>query len=214
MLSSTAKLVADALLLTFRNNMTGQCNPSLTTIGLAIGRCRRTVINAINELRAGPDPWLIVRGTGGGSKDNTNNYEFRLKGTGAIHCTDEADCTGEENVDTGETNCNERVKQTAHELSSELSRTIDTNCVEAPEPDRSLPRPLTDALRDPVRREATEVVQDRIAKRLPEGWLTLMQLPAAELARLTDLERVGRLTDNVLKLAVVEMRLGERAEAK
>jgi hypothetical protein len=122
-LSSTPKLVADALLLTFRNNTTGLCNPSLNTIALAVGRCKRTVIEAIKELKAGNDPWLIVRSTGGGSKNNTNNYEFRLKGTGAIHCTGEEDCTGEENVGTGEADCTEGVKQTAHELSIELSRT-------------------------------------------------------------------------------------------
>jgi Helix-turn-helix domain len=122
-LSSTAKLVGDALLITFRNNKTGQCNPGLTSIAAAVGRSRRTVIDAINELKAGHDPWLIVRGTGGGSQDNRNSYEFRLKGTGAEHRTGEEDRTGVEDRATGAEDCTAGVRSSAPELSSKLSRT-------------------------------------------------------------------------------------------
>ncbi|MET4750392.1 helix-turn-helix domain-containing protein [Bradyrhizobium sp. RT11b] len=209
-LSSTAKLVADALLLNFLNTKTGQCNPSLSAIAKAVGRCRRTVITAINELKSGNDQWLIVKSTGGGSTDNTNNYDFRLKGTGAVHSTSEAYYTGAENVGTGEADRTEGVKQTAHELSNELSRTIDADHVEAAGPDRSLRRSLTGALRDPgPKRERDEIVQDRIAKRLPDGWNSLGELPLAELERLTELERTGELTDAVLGLAIAAARICE-----
>ena len=203
-LSSTAKLVADVLLLNFLNTKTGQCNPSIDAVAKKIGRCRRTVFSAIKELNTGSDPWLIVKGTGGGSKDNTNNYDFRLKGTGAVHCT------RAEIVATGEASCTRGVQQTAHELSNELSRTINADHVEADGPDRSLRRSLTGALRDPVpKRERTEVIQNRIAKRLPDGWSTLGELPSDELVRLTELERAGELTDAVLGLAIAEARMGE-----
>ena len=205
-LSSTAKVVADALLLNFLNTKTGQCNPSLSAIAKAVGRCRRTVISAIKELNSGHDPWLIIKGTRGGSKHNTNNYEFRLRGTGAVHCTGEENCTGAGNVGTGEAHCTEGVKQTAHELSNELSRTISADHVEAAGPDRSLRRSLTGALRDPVPKlERTEVIQNRIAKRLG-GWDILGELPTDEIERLTELERDGELTDVVLGLAITAAR--------
>ena len=210
-LSSTAKLVADVLLLTFLNTKTGQCNPSIDAIAKKIGRCRRTAFSAIKELNAGSDPWLIVKSTGGGSKDNTNNYDFRLKCTGAVHCTGEADCTGAENAGTGEAHCTEGVQQTAHELSNELSRTIEADRVEAAGPDRSLRRSLTGALRDPVRREGVEVVQHRIAQRLgPEGWVLLGNMSDTVRDRLTELERAGNLTIEVLQLAAAVARSAGR----
>jgi hypothetical protein len=72
-LFSTAKLVASVLLLDFLNVKTGQCNPSFDAIAKRIGRCRKTVINAIKELSSGHDPWLIVKSTKGGSKETTNS---------------------------------------------------------------------------------------------------------------------------------------------
>ena len=209
-LSSTAKVVADSLLLDFFNVNTRQCNPSFDAIAKRVGRCRKTVINAIKELNSGHDPWLIVKSTKGGSKHNTNNYEFWFKNTGTVHCTGEADCTGAENVGTGEADCTKGVKQTAHELSNELSRTIDADHVEAAWPDRSLRRSLTGALRDPVpKRERIEVIQNRIATRLPDGWNTLGELPHDEIERLTELERAGNLTNEALELAVAKARLGQ-----
>ena len=68
--------------------------------------------------KAGSDP--DCQRPGGGSKHNTNNFDFRLKTAGAVHCTGAADCTGAENVGKGEANGTEGVKQTAHELSIEL----------------------------------------------------------------------------------------------
>jgi Helix-turn-helix domain len=204
-LNSTDKLVADALLLNFRNNETGRCNPSFSTIASAVGKSRRTVINAINNLKAGNDPWLIVGGTRGGSKHNTNKYEFRLKESGAAGCTGEENCTGAENVGRGEAGCTKGVKPAAHELSTELSRTI-SHGQETHGPDRSLQRPPTGALRDPVPKERTEIVQNRIAKRLgPDGWNILGELPADEVERLTELERADALTDEVLMRAVIAM---------
>ncbi|WP_187437564.1 helix-turn-helix domain-containing protein [Bradyrhizobium rifense] len=209
-LTSTAKLVADALLITFRNSTTGRCNPSLAKIALAIGRSRRTVIKAIGELKAGADPWLIVRGTRGGSKDNTNNYEFRMKGTGAVCCTGEEGHASEEKADRGEAECTEGVKPTAHKLSDELSRTIDADNVEEDGPDRSLPRTLMGALRDPEpQRERPEVLQNRIAMRLTGGWNIFGDLPETERDRLTELERTGALTDEALGLAIAAARMGK-----
>jgi hypothetical protein len=120
----------------------------------------------------------------------------------AIHCTGEIDCTGAGNVETGEEDCTERVKQVAHELSNELPRTIDAHHVEAGGPDRSLRRSLTGALRDPVpKRERTEVIQDRIAKRLPDGWNTLGALPEDVRDRLTELEAADTFLSAVLLIA-------------
>lgn len=209
-LSSTAKLVADVLLLDFLNVKTRQCNPSFDAIAKRVGRCRNTVINAVKELNSGRDPWLIVKGTKGGSNHNTNHYEFRLKDAGAVHCTGEEHRTGAGTVATGEEDCTEGVKQTAHELSNELSRTIDADHVEALGPDRSLRRSLTGALRDPVRREGVEVIQNRIAQRLgPGGWVLLGEMSDTDRDRITELERTGELTDGVLGRALAAARIAK-----
>jgi hypothetical protein len=50
-LSAAAKCVATVLILQFRNHKTSVCNPSFTTIGKCVGRKRRSVIDAINELK-------------------------------------------------------------------------------------------------------------------------------------------------------------------
>ena len=160
--------------------------------------------SARSRINTGSDPWLIVKGTGGGSKDNTNNYDFRLKGTGAVHCT------RAEIVATGEASCTRGVQQTAHELSNELSRTINADHVEADGPDRSLRRSLR--ARFAIRCQsvsAPKMIQNRIAKRLPDGWSTLVNCPPTKLVRLTELERAGELTDAVLGLAIAEARMGE-----
>ena len=91
----------------------------------------------------------------------------------------------------------EGVEPPPHELSIEPSR---TNIGDQIETDRSLQRPRTGALRDPVHRERIEVIQDRLAKRLgSEGWVVLMELPAGDLERLTELERAGDLTKQMLE---------------
>jgi hypothetical protein len=121
MLSSTAKNVATVLLLKFQNRKTGRCNPSISTIARKIGVCDRTVNTAIKELRL--SGWLIVRGTGGGSKENTNQYDFRLRTTGEASFTGEVDCTGEVDLGTGETGRAGGMKLTADKPSIEQSRT-------------------------------------------------------------------------------------------
>jgi hypothetical protein len=73
-LSPSAKCVAVSLLTIWRNSKTGQCNPSLGTIAKTIGLARRTVIDAIAELRR--SGWVEVGSTGGGSQRNTNRYKF------------------------------------------------------------------------------------------------------------------------------------------
>jgi len=59
-LSSTAKIVATALLLKFRNSETGQCNPSYQTVAEVIGMSRDTVMDAVKELKAAG--YLVVHG--------------------------------------------------------------------------------------------------------------------------------------------------------
>jgi Helix-turn-helix domain len=73
-LSPSAKCVALSLLVIWRNSKTGQCNPSLGTIAKTIGLARRTVIDAIAELKR--SNWVEVDSTGGGSWRNTNYYKF------------------------------------------------------------------------------------------------------------------------------------------
>ena len=76
-LSAAAKCVATVLLLQFRNHKTSVCNPSFTTIAHCVGRRRRSVIDAINELRE--LGWMDWEGTAGGRPTNTNNFQFFLK---------------------------------------------------------------------------------------------------------------------------------------
>jgi hypothetical protein len=76
-LSAAAKCVAIVLLLQFRNHKTSVCNPSFTTIAQCVGRKRRSVIDAINELKE--LGWMDWEGTAGGRPTNTNNFQFFLK---------------------------------------------------------------------------------------------------------------------------------------
>ncbi len=62
-LSSTAKIVATALLLKFRNRETGRCNPSYRTVADVIGMSRDTAMDAVKELVAAG--YLTLSGTKG-----------------------------------------------------------------------------------------------------------------------------------------------------
>jgi hypothetical protein len=84
-LSSTAKCVATALLLKFRNTKTGRCNPSFAAIAKAIGRKRRAIVPAVAELKA--SGWLKIVGTKGGSSANTNSFVFDLTAKQRVQCT-------------------------------------------------------------------------------------------------------------------------------
>ena len=77
-LKAPSKCVATVLLLKYHNHKTGQCNPSYSTVGKLLGRDRRNVINAINDLRAGG--WIEWMGTKGGSSSNTNAFKFKMNG--------------------------------------------------------------------------------------------------------------------------------------
>lgn len=76
-LSAAAKCVATVLLLQYRNHKTGQCNPSFRELAKRVGRTRRPVIAALNELRE--FGWVDWQGTKGGSPANTNNFQFYLE---------------------------------------------------------------------------------------------------------------------------------------
>jgi hypothetical protein len=81
-LSPSAKCVAVGLLVIWRNSKTGQCNPSLGTIAKTIGLARRTVIDAIAELKR--SGWVEVDSTGGGSWRNTNYYKFEFSSASSV----------------------------------------------------------------------------------------------------------------------------------
>jgi DNA-binding transcriptional MocR family regulator len=205
-LSSTDKIVATTLLLKFRNRETGQCNPSYQTVADVIGMSRDTVTDAVKALKEAG--YVVVHGTKGGSGRNTNQFEFQLKLTGGAPATGGEHATGGSVVERGGEDGTGGVEGLPHELSIEPSRTNNQDQIETNGPDRSPARLPTGALRDPVHGERTEVVQDRLAKRLgSEGWTILMELAAGELERLTELERQGKLADEVLKLAIADIKL-------
>jgi hypothetical protein len=78
------------------------------------------------------------------------------------------------------------------------------------EPDREARPPGSAVASDPVLLEDTAAVQNRIAMRIgSDGWVVLGTLPDDELDRLTELERAGKLTDEVLALAIAATRLGQ-----
>jgi hypothetical protein len=59
------------------------------------------------------------------------------------------------------------------------------------------------------KQEGVEIVQDRIARRIGNnGWLVLGEMNDAQRSRLTTLERQGRLDDETLRNAILEIRLG------
>jgi hypothetical protein len=58
------------------------------------------------------------------------------------------------------------------------------------------------------KQEGTEVVQNRIAQRIgDDGWLVLGEMNDAQRARLSTLERQGRLDDETLMTAVLAIRI-------
>ena len=60
-------------------------------------------------------------------------------------------------------------------------------------------------------KQAVEVIQDRIARRLgPEGWSIIVEFSADELNRLTELERLNRLDDETLQHAALQHTLRVR----
>jgi Helix-turn-helix domain len=77
-LQAPSKCAATVLLLKYHNHKTGQCNPSYSTVAKLLGRDRRNVINAVNDLKAGD--WIEWAGTKGGSSSNTNAFKFKMKG--------------------------------------------------------------------------------------------------------------------------------------
>jgi hypothetical protein len=120
-LSAAAKCVATVLLLQFRNHQTGQCNPSFSTIADRVGRKRRAVIDAINELKS--RGWLKWEGTAGGASTNTNNFQFLFRDTGAVDRTPTgaAGDTSAVQRTTGAAERTRPVQYTAHEPSIEPS---------------------------------------------------------------------------------------------
>lgn len=73
-LSLAAKAVTTALLLRFHNAKTGRCDPSISRLAKTVGIGRRTVFNAIDELR--DTGWITVKSTHGGAPSHTNQYAF------------------------------------------------------------------------------------------------------------------------------------------
>jgi hypothetical protein len=122
-LSAAAKCVATVLLLQFRNHKTSVCNPSFTTIAQCVGRKRRSVIDAINELK--DLGWMDWEGTAGGSPTNTNNFQFYLKPRPVQQTAPVQDTAPvQSSALTGAAERTQPVQYTAHEPSIEPSRTI------------------------------------------------------------------------------------------
>lgn len=71
-LSPSAKMVVWALADDFYNLDDEQCNAGFTTLGHAVGRKRRSTIDAIQEAEAAG--WITISSIGGGSKRSTNRY--------------------------------------------------------------------------------------------------------------------------------------------
>jgi hypothetical protein len=123
LLTAPSKCAATILLLKFANNRTRQCNPSFGAVAKKLGRHRRNVIAAVNELKA--RGWIEWSGTKGGSPTNTNAFVFMMSviahtgdgtDTGDEFVTgDEIDVRGDEFVTKGVTN-------SPHEQSSEQSK--------------------------------------------------------------------------------------------
>ena len=119
--SASAKCVATVLLLKFRNHDTLVCNPSFTAIAARVGRKRRSVIDAVNELKAAG--WLDWTGTLGGSSENTNNFTFNLEPQPVQSAAPVQSTTPVQSAaQTGAAERTRPVQRTAHELSIELSK--------------------------------------------------------------------------------------------
>jgi len=122
-LSASAKCVAVVMLLKFRNHKTSVCNPSFTSIASYVGRKRRSVIDAINELKE--LGWIDWEATAGGSPTNTNNFQFYLKPRPVQRTAPVQDAAPvQQNAATGAAERTQPVQRTAHDLSIEPSRTI------------------------------------------------------------------------------------------
>ncbi|MEZ0061420.1 hypothetical protein ABIF26_006963 [Bradyrhizobium elkanii] len=117
-LSAAAKCVATVLLLKFRNQASGVCNPSFNTIAKCVGRKRRSVIDAVNELKE--FGWLSWTGTLGGSTENTNQFDFSLP----VQCTAPVQETTpvQSSAPTGAAERTTPVQYTAHEPSIKPSK--------------------------------------------------------------------------------------------
>ncbi|WMT78854.1 helix-turn-helix domain-containing protein [Bradyrhizobium sp. Ash2021] len=115
-LSAGAKCVAIALLLKYRNHKTSQCNPSFGELAKSVGRKRRSVIDALNELKA--FGWIDWQGTKGGSPSNTNNFHFFLQPQ-PVQPAAPVQCSApvQENALTGAAERTQPVQYTAHEPS-------------------------------------------------------------------------------------------------
>ena len=119
-LSASAKCVATVLLLKFRNHKTNQCNPGLTALAKCVGRKRRSVIDALNELKA--SGWIDWEGTKGGSPANTNRYQFFFEPRPVQQTAPVQDSPpGRPNAPTGAVESTQPVRHTAHEPSIEPS---------------------------------------------------------------------------------------------
>ena len=122
-LSAAAKCVATALLLKYRNNETGQCNPSYGKLAKAVGRTRRPVIAAFGELRE--LGWIDWTGTKGGTPSNTNSFQFFLTPKPVLHTAPVSSTTPVlDTTPTGAADSTQPVLRTAHELSINHLRTI------------------------------------------------------------------------------------------
>lgn len=120
-ISAAAKCVATVLLLQFRNHKTSTCNPSFATIAACVGRKRRSVIDALNELKE--FGWMDWEGTRGGSPTNTNNFQFHLQPVQSAAPVQEA-APVQSGARTGAAERTRPVQSAAHEPSLEPSKTI------------------------------------------------------------------------------------------
>jgi hypothetical protein len=105
-LSPPAKCAAVVLLLQYHNTRTGRCNPSFASIGSAISRSRRHTIVAVQELAS--QDWLKIKSTLGGSKKNTNQFDFNFGrlDEDPSSCSSDETVTGDE-FNTGDQNSTE-----------------------------------------------------------------------------------------------------------
>jgi Helix-turn-helix domain len=120
-ISAAAKCVVVVLLLKYRDHKTGQCNPGFTALAKCVGRKRRSVIDALNELKAAG--WIGWDGTKGGSQTNTNNFKFFLtpkpvQWTAPV----QSDAPVQSEASTGAVQRTQPVQSTAHDLSIEPSK--------------------------------------------------------------------------------------------
>ncbi|UQD96144.1 helix-turn-helix domain-containing protein [Bradyrhizobium japonicum] len=117
-ISAAAKCVAIALLLKFRNHQTGQCNPGFSALAAVVGRKRRSVIDALNELKGAG--WIDWVGTKGGSPSNTNSFHFYLEPV-QFSAPVQPGAPVQLSAQTGAAERTQPVQYTAHEPSIEPS---------------------------------------------------------------------------------------------